>query len=69
MKKGLKTGDLSGGTDVKNDVAIGTGQMNWPEILKAAQETGVKYYFIEDESPTVKEQIPVSLKYLSEVKF
>ena len=69
MKKGTKTGEYTGGTDVKNDVAIGTGQMNWPEILKAAQETGVKYYFIEDESPTVKEQSPVSLKYLSEVKF
>jgi len=69
MKKGTKTGDFSGGTDVRNDVAIGTGQMDWPTILKAAQKNGVKYYFIEDEAPTVKEQIPVSLKYLSEVKF
>jgi sugar phosphate isomerase/epimerase len=61
--------DFTGGTDVKNDVAVGTGVLNWPEILKAAKKVGVKYYFIEDESPTVKEQIPVSLKYLSEVKF
>ena len=69
MKKGTKTGDFSGGSDVKNDVAIGTGMMDWPAILKAAKKSGVKYYFIEDESPTVKDQIPVSLKYLSEVKF
>jgi sugar phosphate isomerase/epimerase len=69
MRKGTETGKFTGGTDVKNDVAIGTGMMDWPAILKAAQKTGVKYYFIEDESPTVKEQIPVSLKYLSEVKF
>ncbi len=69
MRKGTKTGDFTGGTDVKNDVAIGTGLMDWPAILKAAQKSGVKYYFIEDESPTVKEQIPVSLKYLSEVTF
>lgn len=69
MRKGTKTGEFTGGTDVANDVAIGTGMMNWPAILKAAKKSGVKYYFIEDESPTVKDQIPVSLKYLSEVKF
>lgn len=69
MKKGTKTGEFTGGTDVANDVAIGTGMMNWPAILKAAKKSGVKYYFIEDESPTVKDQIPVSLKYLSEVEF
>lgn len=69
MKKGTKTGLFTGGTDVGNDVAIGTGIMDWPAILKAARKAGVKYYFIEDESPTVKDQIPVSLKYLSEVKF
>lgn len=68
LKKGVK-GDASGKTDLTNDVAIGTGQMNWPAILKAAQETGVKHYFIEDESPTVLEQIPVSLKYLETVKW
>ena len=69
MKKGLATGSLSGHTDVKNDVAIGEGQMDIPAILKAAQETGVKWYFIEDESPASMTQIPVSLKYLENVKW
>lgn len=69
MKKGLATGDLSGHTDVSNDVAIGTGQMDMPAILKAAKAAKVKWYFIEDESPNVHEQIPVSLKYLETVKF
>ena len=69
MKKGLKTGDQSGGTDVTNDVALGTGQLDLPAILKAAKKAGVKWYFIEDESPSVTEQLPVSLKYLKEVKF
>ena len=68
MKKGLK-GDLSGKSDVSNDVTIGTGQMNWPAILKTAAEVGVKYYFIEDESPTAAEQIPQSLKFLETVKW
>ena len=68
MKKGVKTGDLSGHTDVSNDVALGTGQMDMPDILRAAKRSGVKWYFIEDESPSVLEQLPVSLKYLKEVR-
>ncbi len=67
-RKGV-TGDLTGKSDVKNDVTVGTGQMNWPAILKAAQKAGVKYYFIEDESPVVNDQIAPSLKYLETVKF
>lgn len=69
MKKGVATGVLTGKTDVSNDVALGTGQMDWPSILKAAKKAGVKHYFIEDESPTVVDQIPVSLRYLETVKF
>ncbi|MDP3070787.1 MAG: sugar phosphate isomerase/epimerase [Opitutaceae bacterium] len=69
LKQGVATGSLAGKTDVANDVALGTGQMNWPAILAAAKKIGVKYYFIEDESPSVVEQIPQSLKYLSTVKF
>lgn len=68
LKKGVK-GDLSGGTDVRNDVALGTGQMNFPAVLKAAKKAGVKHYFIEDESPTVLDQIPQSLRYLEQVSW
>jgi len=63
LRKGVQ-GDLSGKTDVRNDVALGTGQVDFPVLLKTAQETGVKWYFIEDESPTVREQLPQSLSYL-----
>jgi len=68
MKKGVK-GDSTGKSDVTNDVALGTGQMNWPALLTAAKKAGVKYYFMEDESPTAAEQIPRSLRYLEQVKF
>ncbi|MGN1274513.1 MAG: sugar phosphate isomerase/epimerase family protein, partial [Thermoguttaceae bacterium] len=68
LRKGV-VGNLSGGTPVENDVTLGTGQANFPEIFKAAQETGVKYYFIEDESPSFKTQIPQSLKYLETVRW
>ncbi len=68
MKKGVK-GDFTGQSDVTFDVPLGTGQFDWPAILKTAEKVGVKWYFIEDESPTVKEQIPLSLRYLENVKF
>jgi len=68
LKKGVK-GDLSGGTDVRNDVALGTGQMDFPAILKAARKAGTKYYFIEDESPIVLQQLPQSLRFLEQIKF
>ena len=69
MKKGTPTGLLTGKSDVNNDVALGTGIMDWPAILAAAKQAGVKQYFIEDESATSAEQIPVSLKYLEQVKW
>ncbi len=69
LKKGVKLGALTGNTQLTNDVPIGTGQMDWPSILKAAKKAGVKHYFIEDESPTVLDQIPQSLKYLKTVSW
>ena len=69
MKKGTKTGEITGKSDVTNDVPLGTGRMDWPAILKAAKKAGVKWYFIEDEAPTAAEDIPQSLKFLETVKF
>jgi len=69
LKKGVPTGFHNGGTDPNNDVALGTGQMDWPRILKAAQKSGVKHYFIEDESASSVEQIPQSLKFLESVRW
>jgi len=69
MKIGTPINLLTGGSDVKNDVALGTGQIDYRRTLAAAKKAGVKWYFIEDESPSVEQQIPVSLKYLEEVKF
>ncbi len=69
MRKGTQTGSLSGGTDVKNDAALGQGLMDLPAILKAAKKEGVKWYFIEDESPWSEKQIPESLRFLEQVRF
>jgi sugar phosphate isomerase/epimerase len=69
MKKGTPTGALTGHTEVTNDAALGAGQMDLPAILRAAKEAGVKYYFIEDESPWSEKQVPQSLRYLEALKF
>ena len=69
LKKGVATGSLAGHTELTNDVALGTGQVNWPALMRAAQKVGVKYFFIEDESPTVVDQIPRSLKFLEQLEF
>jgi sugar phosphate isomerase/epimerase len=69
MSKDLKTGPLTGEADSKNDVSLGMGQMDIPAILKAAKEVGIKWYFIEDESHNSEQQIPVTLRYLEQVKF
>ena len=69
MKKGTQTGLLTGHSEVTNDVPLGTGVMDWPAILKAAKKAGVRWYFIEDESPTSVQQIPQTLRFLEQVKF
>ena len=65
LKKGV-AGNLSGGTNVENDVALGTGQADYPAILKTAQEIGVPHFYIEDESPFFETQIRESLNNLEE---
>lgn len=64
LKKGVATGSLSGKTELTNDVPLGTGQTDWTAVLAAAKKVGVQHYFIEDESPTVMEQIPTSLAFM-----
>ncbi len=67
LRQGVK-GDLTGGTSVENDVALGTGQLNMPAILKAAKKVGIKHYFIEDESSVYYKQVPQTLSYLKTIK-
>ena len=67
IRKGVPT-DHTGSTPLLNDVAVGTGQVNYPEVLKAAKTVGIKHYFIEDESPNHAAQIPVTIAYLRGVK-
>jgi sugar phosphate isomerase/epimerase len=63
LRKGV-VGNLSGGTPVENDVALGTGQLDIPAILSAAKRTRIEHYYIEDESPSIATQVPQSIAYL-----
>ncbi len=69
LKKGVPTGSLTGDTALTNDVVLGTGQVHWPALFRAAEKAGVKYYFIEDESPTAVQQIPRSLRFLESLEW
>ncbi len=67
LKKGVQ-GDLSGGTSPENDVALGTGQIDIPAVIKAAQKAKVKHYYIEDESTNIFTQVPQSIAYVKGLK-
>lgn len=67
LKKGV-VGDLSGKTPVENDVALGTGQIDLPAVLKAAKKAGVLHYYIEDESPNIATQVPQTIAYLKSLE-
>jgi sugar phosphate isomerase/epimerase len=57
-------GDLSGNTPVENDVILGQGQVDFPAVLRAAQNTNIEYYFIEDGHPDVVARLPQSRAFI-----
>ncbi len=69
MRDSTPTGLLTGHSDVTNDVAVGTGKIDYAPILKAAKKVGIKWYVIEDESPSSESQIPQSYNYLQTRKW
>ena len=69
MRDSTPTGLLTGHSAVTNDVAVGTGKINYVPIINEAKKLGVKTYIIEDESPVSEQQIPQSYKYLEALKW
>lgn len=67
LRKGI-VGNLSGGTAVENDVALGTGQIDIPAVLKAARKSKIEHFYIEDESPSYGTQVPITIAYLKDLK-
>jgi sugar phosphate isomerase/epimerase len=69
MRDSTPTGLLTGHSAVTNDVAVGTGKIDYVPIVNAAKKIGVKWYIIEDESPVSEQQIPQSYYYLEALKW
>lgn len=61
-------GNQDGHAPDETNVVLGSGDVGIAAIMKQAKENGVKYYFIEDESPKAVEQIPQSLLFLGSLK-
>lgn len=51
-----------------DNVAVGSGQIDWKALLSTAEKIGVKYYFIEDETAAPMTNIPISAAYLRQLK-
>jgi sugar phosphate isomerase/epimerase len=69
IRRGAPLGVHTGHAPQSDDVPLGTGQVNWPEVLKQAAAVGIKHYFIEDESAAPFDSVPQSIKYLEKIKF
>jgi sugar phosphate isomerase/epimerase len=67
LKKGTPK-DLTGLTSPENDVALGTGELDIPSIIREAKKAGIQHYFIEDESSRIMTQIPQSITYLKRLR-
>ncbi len=69
LRKGGEVGVGTRSAPEGDHVAVGTGQLDWPSILRTAKAIGVEYYFIEDETAAPLQNIPVSLRYLQTFKY
>lgn len=69
LRKGSKLGDLSGQAPEESSVALGTGMIDFPAVLRAAKDIGVRRYYVEDEAPEAAANIPISMNYLKAVRF
>jgi sugar phosphate isomerase/epimerase len=68
MRKGTATDVQTGAAPDDTNVVIGTGQLDFPAILKAAKTSGVRRYYIEDESLEAADHLPATLTYLEKLK-
>jgi sugar phosphate isomerase/epimerase len=67
LRKGV-VGDHLLRSNRENDVVLGAGQVDFPAVLRAAQDTNIEYYYIEDETDDVVERVPLSREYIIGVR-
>ena len=64
IRAGAATGLTTGHAPATDNVAVGSGQIDWRAVLGIAEKVGVLYYILEDETPAPLDCIPASLTYL-----
>jgi sugar phosphate isomerase/epimerase len=67
MRKGEPRTGEPGNVREEASVPLGEGEIDWPPVLRAARQHGVRHYFIEEEHPEAVAQIPRTLAYLKKV--
>lgn len=68
IRKGAPTGFHTGHAPVEDNVAVGTGAIDWKDVIGTAEKTGVTYYIIEDETSDPLKNVPITLAYLKDLK-
>jgi sugar phosphate isomerase/epimerase len=70
MKQGTATDDHSGSAPPdETEVPVGTGLIDYPGVLRAAQEIGLDRYYIEDETTDPFDNIAQSIQFLRTVRY
>jgi len=68
QKQGFPVTPGSDGAPPEADVPVGTGQVDFPAVLRAAVKAGVSLYYVEDESTDPLAHIPQSVAFLEGFK-
>lgn len=58
----------SGSADLETNVVLGTGDVGIASVVAEAKKQGIRYFFLEDESSRVIQQIPQSIQYLKSLE-
>ncbi len=65
IRKDTALGGSPGDVQEEASVVLGKGLVDIPAVLRAAQETGVRHYYIEDEAVDAASQIPEGVRYIA----
>jgi sugar phosphate isomerase/epimerase len=68
IRKDTPLGGSPGDVLEEASVILGQGLVDVPAALRAAEATGTKHYYLEDEAVNAAEQIPQSLRYLESIR-
>jgi sugar phosphate isomerase/epimerase len=68
IRKDTPLGGSPGDVLEEASVILGQGLVDIPAALRAAEATGTRHYYIEDEAVDAAQQIPQSLRYLESIR-